>query len=79
MSRKGNCLDNSIMENFFGTMKTELLYINQFESMEKFKEELVKYIKYYNNERIKLRLKGKSPVLLWKIYCNNLSDFLGSP
>ncbi len=62
MSRKGNYLDNAMMENFFGIMKSELLYLQKFESMKQFKQELVKYIYYYNNHRIKLRLKGKSPV-----------------
>ena len=62
MSRKGNCLDNSMMENFFGIMKSELLYANKYTSMELFIEELKKYIDYYNNSRIKLRLNGMSPV-----------------
>lgn len=62
MSRKGNCLDNAMMENFFGIMKTELLYSHQWSSMDEFKKELRKYIWYYNNERIKLRLNGLSPV-----------------
>ena len=62
MSRKGNCLDNAMMENFFGLMKSELLYLQEWDSVEQFAEELVKYIRYYNNERIKLRLTGKSPV-----------------
>ena len=62
MSRKGNCLDNAMMENFFGIMKSELLYPNTFRDMAHFKQELGKYIEYYNNDRIKLRLKGMSPV-----------------
>ncbi len=62
MSRKGNCLDNAMMENFFGLMKNELLYLREWDSIEQFKDELIKYIDYYNNDRIKLRLKGKSPV-----------------
>jgi len=62
MSRKGNCLDNSIMENFFGLLKSELLYLQTFESLDHFKRELVEYIDYYNNRRIKLKLKGMSPV-----------------
>ena len=62
MSRKGNCLDNAMMENFFGIMKSELLYPNRFKDMNHFKRELVKYIEYYNNERIKTRLNGMSPV-----------------
>ena len=62
MSRKGNCLDNAMMENFFGIMKSELLYPNTFNNMDHFKQELRKYIEYYNNDRMKLRLKGMSPV-----------------
>ena len=62
MSRKGNCLDNAIMENFFGLMKNELLYLQKWDSIDQFKKALRTYIRYYNNDRIKLRLKGKSPV-----------------
>ena len=62
MSRKGNCLDNSIMENFFGILKSELLYLQEFNSMEEFRIELERYIDYYNNKRIKSKLKGLSPV-----------------
>lgn len=62
MSRKGNCLDNAMMENFFGLLKNELLYLQEWDSVEQFSKELVKYIRYYNNDRIKLRLNGKSPV-----------------
>ncbi|MBO6031450.1 MAG: IS3 family transposase [Prevotella sp.] len=61
MSRKGNCLDNSVIENFFGLMKNELLYVNHFDSMDDFKRQLADYIDYYNNKRIKLKLK-MSPV-----------------
>jgi putative transposase len=62
MSRKGNCLDNAVMENFFGLLKSELLYLKEFESMEHFKHELENYIHYYNHKRIKAKLKGMSPV-----------------
>lgn len=62
MSRKGNCLDNAVMENFFGIMKSELLYLQKWNSMEQFKLELKEYIRYYNNDRIKAKLKGMSPV-----------------
>ena len=62
MSRKGNCLDNAVMENFFGLLKSELLYLQNFDSLEHFKEELEQYLQYYNNDRIKLKLDGKSPV-----------------
>jgi putative transposase len=62
MSRKGNCLDNAVMESFFGTLKSELFYINQFKSYESLKEGIIEYIDYYNNDRIKQKLKGLSPV-----------------
>lgn len=62
MSRKGNCLDNAVMENFFGLLKSELLYLQRFESVEHFKIELEEYIYWYNNYRIKSKLKGLSPV-----------------
>ena len=62
MSRKGNCLDNACAENFFGLLKTEFFYDKEFKNVTQFKKELIDYINYYNNERIKLRLKEKSPV-----------------
>lgn len=61
MSRKGNCLDNSLAENFFSHLKSELLYLQEFNSIEEFKAELIEYIEYYNNSRIKSKLK-MSPV-----------------
>ena len=63
MSRKGNCYDNSVMENFFGHLKSELLYLQEFDSIDHFKKELIEYIDYYNNRRIKARLKGLPPAL----------------
>ena len=63
MSRKGNCLDNAVMENFFGLLKSELLYLQKFESMEHFKLELLDYLDYYNNHRIKAKLKGLPPAI----------------
>ena len=81
MSRKGNCLDNAVMENFFGLLKSELLYLQKFQSIEHFKQELAEYLDYYNNQRIKAKLKGLPPaiyrqqallaswtILIWK-YC----------
>ncbi len=62
MSRKGNCLDNAMMENFFGLMKNELLYLHKWDCLEEFKAALREYVDYYNNKRIKLRLNGLSPV-----------------
>ena len=62
MSRKGNCMDNGMMENFFGRLKVEMYYGEKFESPRGFIEKLKEYIYYYNNERISLKLKGMSPV-----------------
>lgn len=62
MSRKGNCLDNSVMENFFGLLKTEMYYKHKFLSVEHLMKEIEEYIDYYNNRRIKCKLKGLSPV-----------------
>lgn len=63
MSRKGNCLDNAVIENFFGLLKSELLYLQDFQSMEHFKAELVDYLDYYNTRRRKAKLKGLPPAL----------------
>ena len=63
MSRKGNCLDNAVIENFFGLLKSELLYLQKFESMEQFKAELIEYLDYYNNSRAKAKLKGLPPAV----------------
>ena len=63
ISRKGNCLDNAVIENFFGLLKSELLYLQEFQSMEHFKQELVEYLDYYNNRRIKAKLKGLPPAI----------------
>ncbi|MBQ6332672.1 MAG: IS3 family transposase [Clostridia bacterium] len=63
MSRKGNCLDNAVMENFFGILKSEQLYLKEFDSLEQFKQELIEYLDYYNNRRIKAKLKGLPPAV----------------
>ena len=65
---KGNCLENSVVENFFGIMKSELLYAKKYTSMDSFITDLKEYMEYYNNERIKLRLNGMSPVLYRKAF-----------
>ena len=62
MSRKGNCLDNAIIENFFGIIKSELFYLKKYSSISQLKKEIIEYINYYNNDRIKLNLKGMSPI-----------------
>jgi putative transposase len=60
MSRKGNCLDNAIIENFFGILKSELFYMQKFTSLEELKREIKQYINYYNSERIKSNLNKMS-------------------
>jgi len=64
MSRKGNCLDNSVAENFFGILKSELYYIKEkeYKNIEELEKDIIEYIEYYNNRRIKSKLKGMSPV-----------------
>jgi putative transposase len=62
MSRKANCLDNAAMESFFGTLKSEFFRLNRFTSIEQLQAGLRQYIHYYNHERIRLKLKGLSPV-----------------
>ncbi|MDN3100715.1 IS3 family transposase [Enterococcus faecalis] len=62
MSRKGNCLDNSIIENFFGILKSEFYYKKEFKSVKQFIQALHEYIYWYNNSRIKQKLNGLSPV-----------------
>ena len=63
MSRKGNCLDNSPMENFFGKMKNEMFYGHEYEfkTLEQLQKAMEDYIEYYNNERIQVKLKGLTP------------------
>ena len=62
MSRKGNCLDNSPMENFFGILKQEMFYGSEFKDYKELIKEIEKYIEWYNKDRIKTKLKGMSPI-----------------
>ena len=64
MSRKGNSPDNGMMESFFGILKSEMFYgyEKSFQSLEDLEKAIVNYIDYYNNKRIKIKLKGFSPV-----------------
>lgn len=73
MSRKGNCLDNAIIENFFGTLKSELYYQNKYETTEQLRSDICEYIEYYNNNRIKLNLNGMSPIE-YRAHYNNKSN-----
>ncbi len=63
-SRKGNCMDNSLMENFFGILKNEMFYGHEleFESLNNLKENIEDYIKWYNEERINEKRNGLSPL-----------------
>ena len=63
MSRKGNCLDNSPMENFFGILKQEMYYGSEFKNYNELVVEIEKYIRWYNEDRIKTKLNGMSPVM----------------
>lgn len=62
MSRKGNCLDNATMESFFGTLKSEFFYLKKFRNLDELEAGIKDYIHYYNHDRIKLRLRGLTPV-----------------
>ncbi|ENI8335619.1 IS3 family transposase [Streptococcus pasteurianus] len=64
MSRKGNSPDNGMIESFFGVLKSEMFYgfENTFQSLDELEEAITDYIFYYNNRRIKTKLKGLSPV-----------------
>jgi putative transposase len=71
MSRKGNCLDNAIIENFFGILKSELFNIMKFKDINHLKSEIKEYINYYNNERIKSNLNKMSPIKYRAHYYQN--------
>ncbi|MCG9730722.1 IS3 family transposase [Shewanella sp. Isolate13] len=62
MSRKGNCLDNAVAENFFGILKTEMYHGYEYKSATELVNAIKEYIEYYNHKRIKLKLKGLSPI-----------------
>lgn len=62
MSRKGNCLDNSVMENFFALLKQEIYYGRVFNSFEELEQAINTWIHYYNNKRIKKKLNWKCPI-----------------
>lgn len=62
MSRRGNCWDNAIVENFFGQLKSEMFYLELFTSVESLMAEIDAYIRWYNYDRISLRLAGMTPM-----------------
>jgi transposase InsO family protein len=75
MSRKGNCLDNSPIENFFGILKQEIYYGNTFRSFKELKDTIEEYIRYYNEDRIKEKLGYLSPVEYRKINASQARFF----
>lgn len=68
MSRRGNCLDNACIESFFGVLKSECFYRHEFVSIKELEETVREYIYYYNNNRIKVKLNGLSPVQFRRKY-----------
>lgn len=70
MSRKGNCHDNSVMENFFALLKQEIYYGRVFNSYQELREEIIDWITYYNTKRIKKKLNWMSPAQFRLIYQN---------
>ena len=87
MSRKGKCLDNCIMESFFGTLKTEMFndHESEFKTFSDLHRSIDKYINYYNNERIKSKTKWMPPskfreasMLSLRYNPINLSSLLGT-
>jgi putative transposase len=62
MSRKGNCYDNAVMENFFGLLKQEIYHGRIFNSFDELKNEIIEWIEYYNTYRIKKKLNWMSPI-----------------
>ncbi len=64
MSRKGNCLDNAVVECFFGTLKSECFYLDEFSNISELKDAVTEYIEYYNSRRISLKLGNDSNLLI---------------
>jgi putative transposase len=62
MSRKGNCLDNAVMESFFGHLKDELYCNTSFLTVDALTTAIDAYIDWFNTERAHSTLKGLSPV-----------------
>lgn len=76
MSRKGNCLDNAVIEGFFGTLKEEIFFeCRKFSLFDELKVVIDEYIHYYNHDRIKTKLKGLSPVEYKNLVLGQASEF----
>ena len=62
MSRVGRCIDNGPMEGFWGTLKSEMYYLNKFHSIKELEEAIINYIEFYNSKRLQAKLKGLTPI-----------------
>ena len=74
MSRKGNCLDNAALESFFGTKKSEFFHLNKVLNLKELEAGLGGYIRYYNQDRIRLKLNGLSPIEYRQRFTENLTS-----
>ena len=73
MSRRGNCYDNAVIESFFAILKSECFYSHTYHSIAELQAEIEEYLVYYNQKRIKLGLKGLSPVQYRAQYLSQLT------
>ena len=74
MSRKGNCLHNAAMESFFRTLKSEFFHLNKFINLEELEAGLGGYIRYFNRDRIRLKLNGLSLIKYRQRFTENLTS-----
>ena len=63
MSHKVRCLNNAAVKNFFALFKSKLIYLQEFQSIEHFKQEFIDYLNYHDNKRIKANRKGLPPTI----------------
>lgn len=75
MSRKGNCYDNAVMENFFGLLKQEIYHGRIFNSFDELKNEIIEWIEYYNTYRIKKKLNWISMNSTSSLFLENNEKF----
>ncbi|WP_215774606.1 IS3 family transposase [Mesomycoplasma hyorhinis] len=73
MSPKGNCLDNSVIESFFGTLKRECFYgcEKEFLTFKQLHKAIANYIYYYNHKRIKDKIKWMFPIKFRETFIPN--------
>jgi putative transposase len=71
MSAKGDCYDNAVAESFFGTLKTELIYEQSYQSREQVRKSIFEYIEvFYNRIRRHSTLNYQSPENFEKAFYN---------